>query len=151
MTTKLSVAHPSHAAALAAVHASAFAPGEVWEEPAFAGQLALPGVFGFIDPEAGLVLARVAAGEAEILTLGVVPAARRRGAGRALLRAAMGEAATRGAETVFLEVAAGNEAARALYTAAGFREVGRRSSYYADGGDALVLAAQLSPAAAAGG
>jgi ribosomal-protein-alanine N-acetyltransferase len=52
---------------------------------------------------------------------------------------------------MFLEVATNNWAARALYSAAGYAEVGRRRRYYPDGSDALVLRAPLSPAAAAGG
>jgi ribosomal-protein-alanine N-acetyltransferase len=43
-----------------------------------------------------------------------------------------------------LEVAEGNAAARALYAAGAFRPVGRRSRYYPDGGDALVLRRELA-------
>ena len=48
-----------------------------------------------------------------------------------------------GATAMFLEVATGNAAALALYTGAGFVEVGRRRRYYADGRDALVLRVNL--------
>ncbi|HJS87418.1 MAG TPA: GNAT family N-acetyltransferase [Acetobacteraceae bacterium] len=144
-------AHPGHAMVMAAIHASAFAGGEAWDTGAFARQLELPGVFGFLHPGAGLVLARFAAGEAEILTLAVAPPARRQGVGLALLRAVIAEAAARGGATLFLEVSVRNEAARFLYEAAGFRLAGRRRAYYADGSDALVLALPLSRAAAAGG
>lgn len=138
-------AGPAHAAVLSALHAAAFPPGQRWGEAAIGLQLGLPGAFGLLDDEGGgMVLARVAAAEAEILTLAVAPAARRHGLGRALLRAAMAEAATRGAEVMFLEVSASNKAALALYQADGFREVGRRRRYYADGTDALVLRARLS-------
>jgi ribosomal-protein-alanine N-acetyltransferase len=44
---------------------------------------------------------------------------------------------------MFLEVAAQNTAARSLYAALGFTEAGRRSAYYEDGGDALLLALKL--------
>jgi ribosomal-protein-alanine N-acetyltransferase len=101
--------------------------------------LEMPGAFGFWQAEGGLVLARVAAEEAEILTLGVVPRAQRRGLGGALLRAAMVRAAGLGARAMFLEVAEGNAPARALYTAHAFSKVGRRRRYYPNGGDALVL------------
>ncbi len=94
-----------------------------------------------------MVLARAAADEAEILTLGVVPTARRRGLGRALLDAAKAEAARRGARAVFLEVSTHNAAARRLYLASGFVEAGLRRRYYADGSDALLLRADLSPGA----
>jgi [ribosomal protein S18]-alanine N-acetyltransferase len=144
-------ARPAHAVALAAIHATAFAGEEAWDAAAFARQLALPGVFGLLHPESGLVLARLAADRAEILTLAVAPPARRRGIGTALLRGAAAEAAARGGTRLFLEVSARNTAARALYEGAGFRQVGRRRSYYTDGSDALVLALPLSPAAAAAG
>jgi [ribosomal protein S18]-alanine N-acetyltransferase len=132
-----------HAAAMATIHASAFPPGARWGEEAFAAQLGLPGVFGLIDPEGGIVLARVVAEEAEVLTLAVAAAVQRRGLGRGLLAAAMAEARGAGARRILLEVSAKNEAARALYAGAGFGEVGRRPRYYADGSDALVLAAVL--------
>ena len=99
-----------------------------------AGLLAMPGVFGFIDPGGGCILARRAAGEAEVLTLAVMPAVRRLGTGRALL-----ERVTAAGEPLFLEVAAGNAPALALYAAAGFSEIGRRRDYYGPGRDALVL------------
>ncbi|WP_137179036.1 GNAT family N-acetyltransferase [Roseomonas sp. AR75] len=129
----------AEAPALAALHAEAFPPAERWGADAIRLMLEMPGAFGLVLPGTGFVLARVAADEAEILTLAVVPAARRAGHGGALLVAAMAQAAARGAATMFLEVSAGNDAARALYAAAGFAEAGRRRRYYADGSDALVL------------
>ena len=144
-------ATPLHAAALAAIHAAAFPPGERWRADAMALQLALPGAFGWIAPAGGLALARVAADEAELLTLAVAPALRGRGLGRALLERAAGTAAGRGAVALFLEVAAGNEVARRLYAAAGFDQVGRRAGYYPGGGDALVLRRALTPCEAASG
>lgn len=141
----------AHAAALAAIHAGAFPATEAWSARSFATQLALPGVFALIDPAGGMVLARAVAGEAEILTIGVAPAARRQGVGARLLAAAMDIAAGGGAQEIFLEVSAANPAAQALYRAAGFAEAGRRRAYYPDGSDALLLRRPLSPGAAAGG
>ena len=138
-------ATPAHAAALALIHASAFPTGARWGAEAMALQLGLPGAFGWIDPAGGMALARVAADEAEVLTLAVAPQARRRGLARRLLAAVMAEAADRGARSMALEVAAGNEAGRALYEAAGFEPVGRRRGYYPGGEDALVLRAALTP------
>lgn len=134
-------ADAAHAAALAAIHAAAFAPAGRWDAAAMAGLLATPGVFALIDPAGGCVLARVAADEAEILTLAVAPGQRRRGVGCGLLRHARARAAALGAATLFLEVSAGNGAAVALYAAAGFVACGRRLKYYPDGSDALVLRA----------
>ena len=127
------------APALAALHAAAFPPAEQWGAEAIRVLLGLPGGFGLLRPGAGFVLARVAADEAEILTLAVAPAARQQGHGGALLAGAMAAAAAQGAGTMFLEVAEHNAAARALYAAAGFAEAGRRRRYYPDGSDALVL------------
>ncbi len=106
-------------------------------------QLGLPGAFGFVDGRGGFVLARVAADEAEVLTLAVMPEARRAGLGRALMVAAMEAAVVRGAAAMLLEVAEGNGAARGLYAALGFSVVGRRRRYYG-AEDALVLRASLS-------
>jgi ribosomal-protein-alanine N-acetyltransferase len=137
----------AHAAVLAALHALAFPPPEQWRADDFAAQLAQPGVFGLMLPGAGIVLARVAADEAEILTIGVVPGARRAGCGAALLHAAEWRAVAAGAVKMFLEVAPDNQAACALYARAGYRAIGRRNRYYPDGSDALVLARPLTPAA----
>jgi ribosomal-protein-alanine N-acetyltransferase len=137
-------ATPAHAAALAAIHASAFPPREAWGEDAITIQLALPGAFGLIDDRGGMLLGRMAADEAEVLTLAVAPEARRQGIATLLLRAAKAHVGARGGTGVFLEVATGNAAALALYAREGFVEVGRRRRYYADSADALVLRARLA-------
>jgi len=127
-------------APLAALHAACF--GDVWDAAAIAALLAGPGAFAFHNKD-GFVLARVAGGEAEIITLAVVPQARGRGLGRVLLQAAIARAEELGAETVYLEVGADNPHALALYAGLGFAKVGIRKGYYASavsgGGDALVL------------
>ena len=137
-------AGPAHAAAMAAIHASAFPPKQAWGVDAISLQLALPGVLGLIDERGGMLLARVAADEAEVLTLAVTPAQRRRGVAKRLLAAAVTEIRARGGQTLFLEVAEGNAAARALYHRFGFTEAGRRPGYYGDSADALVLRMNLS-------
>lgn len=142
------------APAMAAIHAAAFPPAERWDAAVFRTQLDLPGVQGLIHRDGGLILIRVAADEAEVLTLAVTPAARRRGIAAALLRQAAATLRAQGAHMLFLEVAVGNTAALALYRQAGFQQVGRRRHYYPDGGDALVLRRDLTsdraPATAAG-
>jgi len=79
---------------------------------------------------AGFIIARMVAGEGEILSLGVAVSERRRGAGRALLTDALYRLALGGAAEVFLEVGEDNPGAVALYRGLGFREVGRRRGYY---------------------
>ncbi len=133
-----------HATALAAIHESAFPPAERWSVNVIALQLGVPGTFGFIDTGGGMILCRVIADEAEVLTLAVAPARRRRGVATILLRTAMRQAASLGATAMFLEVAEPNGPARALYRRSGFHEVGRRARYYANGTDALVMRADLT-------
>ena len=140
----IELATAAHAEAMALIHQQAFPPNEAWSDDAFALQLAFVGVFGLIDPRGGLLLARVTLDEAEVLTLGVQPDARRRGIASGLLHEAASVARSRGAAGLFLEVALGNAAARALYARAGFAEVGRRRRYYADGSDAFVMRKALA-------
>ena len=139
------VAGPAHPVVLAEIHAQAFAGGEVWGAAMLAAQLSQPGVFALLDERGGMGMARVAADEAEILTLAVAPGARRLGLGRALVMAAARVAAARGAARLLLEVSAANQPARALYKGLGFAGQGRRRRYYADGTDALILALPLTP------
>lgn len=121
---------------LAALHAACFA--DAWSARSLATMLAAPGTFGLLaldgeDEPAGFVLARGTADEAEILSLGVLPAVRRRGVGRRLLEVAMARLAAAGVRRLLLEVAESNEAARALYAGVGFGQVGRRAGYYREG------------------
>jgi ribosomal-protein-alanine N-acetyltransferase len=82
----------------------------------------------------------VVAEDAQILTVGVVPAARRRGIGQGLLDAMLDEAKRRGALAVFLEVRADNDAAQALYRRNGFVDLRVRRGYYDSGrADALEM------------
>ena len=128
---------------MVAIHASAFPAKEAWSRDVFSLQLALPNVVALVDPEGGLIVSRVAADEAEILTLAVTPEARRSGIGSALLAQATNLSASDGARAVFLEFSAINIAARQLYSKAGFVEVGVRRNYYSDHTDALVLRLDL--------
>jgi len=144
MTGGIEAAGAADAPALAALHEAAFEAGERWDAAAIGVLLAMPGAFGLHIPGAGFVLARVAADEAEILTLAVIPTARCQGHAGALLAGAMAAALLRGAGTMFLEVSDRNAAARGLYAQAGFAEAGRRRRYYADGSDALILRRALA-------
>lgn len=125
---------------LAEIHAASFA--QAWTTRALNDLLAVPGSFAF-STETGFILARVAAGEAEILSLAVNPNRRRRGTATALVRVAADHAHGLGATEIFLEVAIENTAACGLYAGLGFHEVGRRQGYYGTGldkrEDALIL------------
>jgi ribosomal-protein-alanine N-acetyltransferase len=128
------------ASQLATQHAQCFERS--WDADEFAQLLDHPGAIAFAS-EDGFVLLRCAADEAEVLTLAVVPHARRRGLGAALARAACAEAAAIKVRRVFLEVAEDNVAACALYLRLGFAEVGRRTGYYAGGVNAVVMSRHL--------
>lgn len=149
-------------ALLAELYRRCFAEGErfsgtPWSARSLAEVLALPGAFALLAVEAGTVeesptgflLAQVLFEEAELLTLGVLPACRRRGHARLLLQAALAEVVQRGAHRIQLEVAENNEGAQMLYRAAGFAPLGRRRNYYRQGDgtalDAVLYARPLAP------
>lgn len=134
----------AHAALMSIIHGRCFTPG--WGETEMAALLAMPGAFALIDPDdepAGFVLARLAADEAEIVILCVLPEARRAGLGRRLLETTVERLRRAGAASLFLEVARNNMAALRLYEGFGFVQVGSRPRYYGDAVDALVLRLNL--------
>ena len=138
----------------AAMHGESFVPlGErAWTRQELAELLASPGVTGLVlqaeGRDAGIALCRVAANEAELLTIAVRPTERRRGAGRQLLAAVIDRVRDAGARTLFLEVGTDNPAARALYEAMGFQVIGTRTAYYRRGegppADALIMRLSLN-------
>lgn len=77
--------------------------------------------------------------EAHIVAIGVRSRRRRRGIGELLLIGALQEAQRRGARAATLEVRTSNEPARRLYRKYGFREVGLRRKYYMDNGEDAVI------------
>lgn len=130
--------------ALAALHAQCFTAPPPWSAQAFAATLAAPETFVLGDTT-GFLIGRAAAGEAELVTLAVAPASRRRGIARRLVTAFTEAAGARGADAAFLEVAADNAPARALYAACGWVEVGRRPRYYGPAQDAIIMRVTLGP------
>jgi ribosomal-protein-alanine N-acetyltransferase len=96
---------------------------------------------------AGMVAARAAGGEAEVLNVAVLPNYRRRGLGRSLLQVAIAELRAAGAGPIFLEVRESNSAACAFYSSLGFSPSGRRRAYYRHPDeDAIVLTLPPNPA-----
>jgi [ribosomal protein S18]-alanine N-acetyltransferase len=67
---------------------------------------------------------------AQIVTVGVLPSARRQGIGGRLVQALVAEARRRRAVEVLLEVRIDNDAARQLYEKLGFEVIGIRRGYY---------------------
>lgn len=131
---------------LAALHAQCFV--RAWSARDFADLLEGSGTFALLANQngshVGFVLARVAADEAEILSLGVCEPMRRLGIGARLLSEAGRRVGAAGAKKLFLEVGSQNAPAQALYRNLGFREVGRRPGYYLEGPeDGVTMAAGL--------
>lgn len=122
--------------ALAVLHQFDFS--RPWTSDEFAGLLEQDTVFGYAARETGrgqeapvgFVLARLAAGEGEILTVAVAPPFRRLGLGWRLMDAVLRELYGQRAEALFLEVDETNAAAIPLYRRLGFVEVGKRPAYY---------------------
>jgi len=141
--------------AMAYAHATAF-DEKSWREDEFDDLLEGEGIYGFLADDdgqpLGLILCRIAAGEVEILTVGVTPEARRRGVGLALMLAGLHVAREAGVAEAFLEVAVDNDGAIALYAMLGFEKTGLRKAYYDLGpagfADALVMRLDLNARAA---
>ena len=145
----ISQAGPRDSAAIAALHAGSFNRG--WSEDEVERLLADRSVIAHRADLgrkfAGFIISRFAAGEAEILSVAVLPTRRGRGLARALLDLHLRRLAGLGVQTVFLEVDEDNAAAMSLYRRSGFRKVGQRPGYYQQGrakpGTALVLRREL--------
>lgn len=90
----------------------------------------------------GFIVYRVTLDEAELITIGVHPDARRGGIAATMIELMVRDLVARGVKKVFLEVAENNHPARALYERHGFVAVGRRPKYY-DGIDAILMAREL--------
>lgn len=96
---------------------------------------------------AAYLLAWHVADELHVLSVATLPAFRRRGAGRALIEAALGYAATNAIRLVLLEVRRSNQDAISVYRSAGFAATGIRRGYYADTGeDAIEMVVTFDPA-----
>ena len=137
---------PGDAEALAALHARAFDPPQLGLSYWRGARDTPPNLCVVAEDEGTLVgyCDGFLAGEGgDVASVATDPARRGEGIGRALLSAFLAEARARGASLIHLEVSVANAPALALYGALGFRRVGTRRRYYADGTDAAVLAAPL--------
>ena len=157
---KIRAAASCDAPLFAALHASCFVSrespegigrwneNEPWNESAMAQFIAGPRTVCLIaaiagDEPVGFLIARAAAAEAELLTIGVLLGHRKRGIGQALLREAVAVLRPGGIRQLFLEVEETNTPALSLYRGLGAVPVGRRPGYYENGADAAVLRLDL--------
>ena len=133
----------TEAVIVARLHAECFETA--WSAEEFAKLLAMPGAAAALAMDGsepvGFILARRAADETEIITVGTIPSHRRRGVAKALIDHQCTEAIH-----CFIEVARSNAAACALYAAHGFREAGVRRGYYeTTGEDAIIMRKDQAP------
>lgn len=154
-------ARDQESALLASLHKECFA--KAWSKKQIIPMLAMPGAFVLVaergEKAQGFIMVRAGGGEAEILTICVVPAARGKRLGEHLITASLahllayGEPISPAPENaakvmpLFLEVAQSNQAARALYARMGFEIVGKRPNYYRheDGRQETALMMKLQP------
>ncbi len=141
----------AHVDALMPYEKDMFGP-EAWSRSAYLAEIADTRHRHYVAAESddggllGWAGIRVIGTEAEVLTVGVVPSARRQGIARLLVADLLDHARSRGAVVVFLEVRVDNLAARALYDSEGFEQIGVRRGYY-DGGrvDAVTMRRMIDP------
>ena len=124
-------------AAIAEIHGESFV--RPWSDGDFEKMLADPiydclvaRQHGRADlPAAGFVMFRVAADEAEIISIATEQTNRKKGAGRALMEGAIRQLEADRIPILFLEVDENNLAAISLYNSLHFKKIGERKGYYA--------------------
>lgn len=143
-------AEHADADAIARLHAQGFYRG--WPREDFAAYIAGPDTPIYVACDArrriaGFAMLRLAADEAELITIAVDPKWRKKGVGMALMRAVLEDLRMTPARRLFLEVAADNSAALRLYGRLGFAKLSERQGYYARAGGepatALVMVRDL--------
>ncbi len=110
-------------------------PEDPWPAADIQGMMSVPYVYGHIvsveGEDVGYSLIQGAPkAVADILTIGVVPEGRKKGAAKALLEAMFDVARELEVSSVYLEVRQSNTNARAFYQKAGGVEAGKRPGYY---------------------
>jgi len=128
---------PAEAEALAALHARCFVGAERWSAESFRTFLSDPTIFAAGDATKGLILCRVIADEAELLTICAAPEFRQQGVGAGLLGWALEQAKARRLAAMHLEAAEDNRPAQVLYEKLGFLRIGLRPAYYVRGTGAV--------------
>jgi ribosomal-protein-alanine N-acetyltransferase len=149
-STSIELATMRDAAKLSQLHRASFHRG--WGQSEFETMLAERNTFTqrlmLGRTLVGFIISRMAADEAEILSVAVAANQRGRGLSRDLVANHLGYLAGQGIRRVFLEVEENNQPAVRLYKRAGFQTVGRREQYYRDATgaklNALIMQRDLS-------
>jgi len=116
---------------------------EPWSLQHFADELDNPvasvDLYWHRDQLAGFLCSWLIAGELQIQNLATLPAMRRYGVAARLLDHVIARSRLSGLTSVCLEVRTSNVPAISLYERFGFSACGKRSAYYPDGEDALIM------------
>jgi ribosomal-protein-alanine N-acetyltransferase len=115
-----------------------------WEESLFIEVLGAAGKYLFVDEEgnelAGYIVFEPVLDEGHITDIAVGRKYQGRGIATGLLNKVLDLAGKLNVKSIFLEVRESNAAAKKLYSKFGFKQIGRRKSYYHKANeDALVL------------
>ena len=124
---------------LSKLHSECF-PTKPWTEKDFL-ELKKSGA-QIVMSDNSFIVWRIAADEAEIITIGVHPSSRRVGTATALLSLVENELRKQNIKKIFLEVSIDNIAAAKLYEKNGFIKIGTRPKYY-DGIDGIIMQKDL--------
>lgn len=121
---------------------------DAWREETVASDMAKPHSLYFVAEEEGKVLAYACywfvADEAQLVNIGVLPEARRRGLAARLVEAGFAAARARGMASMYLEVRVSNLSAQALYRKYGFAvQALRRGVYDLPREDGYIMARSL--------
>lgn len=120
-----------------------FPRSERWSRASWASELAADNRTVLMSEQVGVASIQHVGGVAELNRIIVAPDARRSGIGRELLRAGIAAARELGCEEMLLEVRHDNTPARELYGAFGFVDIARRTNYYGEGIDAVIMRLEL--------
>lgn len=117
---------------------------EAWSEESVAAELLAPGHLMLVaNDDVGAVVGYAAMlvvdGAADLLRIGVAPEHQRQGVASDLLHEVLRAARAEGATRILLEVSALNTPAVEFYRVHQFVTIDRRTAYYRDGSDALVM------------
>ena len=124
---------------LANLHAQCF-PDHPWSESDFM-DLKKSGC-EIVASDNGFIVWRTVADEAEIISIGVAPNARRSGIAGTMILLMEQELKKSRVVNVFLEVSEVNTPAKKLYEKYGFKSTGKRPKHY-DGVDAIIMSKRL--------
>ena len=103
---------------------------------------------GIVDLEikklVGLCSAWHVLDELHITSIAVQPIHQRKGLGKILLSDLIKRSSSLRTNQIHLEVKETNKSAKAFYKSMGFRTIGKRSNFYKDGSDALLLFKEIN-------